>query len=100
MKDVFEIEKGDKESLLSEIDSLKKPENGLGAKTVFTALAALIIALAITIPKIYLSSSIYYLSLETDSLYSSYKSLKEENKYLEQKLEFMRYKNSVLNSLD
>jgi hypothetical protein len=95
----FEFE-DDKESLLNEIASLENKENGLGMKTVFMALAALVVSLAITMPKIYLSSSIYYLSLETDSLYSSYKSLKEENRYLEQKLEFMRYKNSVLSALD
>jgi hypothetical protein len=90
----------DKHRLLDEIDSLNSGEGGLGLKSVATALAALMLAAGITIPKVYLSSSIYYTSLETDSLYSSYKSLKEENKYLEQKLEFMRYKNSVLLSLD
>lgn len=100
MNNEFNTHQDDKESLLDEIDSLKSSENGLGLKTVFTALAALVVALTIAMPKIYLSASIYYLSLETDSLYSSYKALREENRYLEQKLEFMRYKNSVLNSLD
>jgi hypothetical protein len=90
----------DKQQLLDEIDTLNKEGEGLGVKSVITALAALMLAVGITIPKIYLSSSIYYLSLETDSLYSSYKSLKEENRYLEQKLELMRYKNSILRSLD
>jgi len=89
-----------KQELLDEIESLHNASGGLGLKTVLTALAALFLAIGITVPKVYLSSSIYYASLETDSLYSSYKSLKEENRYLEQKLEFMRYKNSVLLSLD
>ncbi len=90
----------DKHELLDELDEVNLSQNGLGAKTILTALVALALAVGLTVPKIYLSSSIYYTSLETDSLYSSYKSLKEENKYLEQKLEFMRYKNSVLLSLD
>lgn len=90
----------DKHTLLDEIDALNNSEEGLGFKSVATALTTLILVVGIAAPKIYLSSSIYYVSLETDSLYSSYKSLKEENKYLEQKLEFMRYKNSVLLSLD
>lgn len=85
---------------MDELDEVNLSQNGLGAKTILTALVALALAVGLTVPKIYLSSSIYYTSLETDSLYSSYKSLKEENKYLEQKLEFMRYKNSVLLSLD
>lgn len=99
MVETTEIEH-DKEQLLDEIDALNSGEGGLGLKTVITALAALFLAIGITVPKIYLSSSIYYTSLETDSLYSNYKSLREENRYLEQKLEFMRYKNSVLLSLD
>lgn len=90
----------DKQQLLNEIDELNARENGLGGKAIFTALGALVLTVGLAAPKIYLSSNIYYASLETDSLYSSYKSLKEENKYLEQKLEFMRYKNSVLLSLD
>ena len=90
----------DKDELLDEIGSINQPENGLGAKTVFKALAALFIAVLITAPKIYLSSSIYYLSLETDSLYSSYKSLKEENRYLTQKLESAKYKNTILSTLN
>ncbi len=94
------IDNHDKQELLEELDAVNMGQNGLGAKTILTALIALALAVALTAPKIYLSSNIYYTSLETDSLYSSYKSLKEENKYLEQKLEFMRYKNSVLLSLD
>ncbi|MCI4400178.1 MAG: hypothetical protein JHC37_06400 [Campylobacteraceae bacterium] len=90
----------DKQELLDELATINGKEEGLGLRTVLTALATLVLAVGITMPKIYLSSSIYYLSLETDSLYSSYKSLKEENRYLEQKLEFMRYKNSVLRTLD
>jgi len=90
----------DKDELLDEIGSINQPENGLGAKTVFKALAALFFAVLITAPKIYLSSSIYYMSLETDSLYSSYKSLKEENRYLTQKLESAKYKNTVLSTLN
>lgn len=90
----------DKHELLDELDEINLSQNGLGTKAIMTALAALALSVGLTTPKIYLSSSIYYTSLETDSLYSSYKSLKEENKYLEQKLEFMRYKNSVLLSID
>ena len=90
----------DKDELLDEISSINQPEIGLGAKTVFKALGALFIAVLITAPKIYLSSSIYYLSLETDSLYSSYKSLKEENRYLTQKLESAKYKNTILSTLN
>lgn len=94
------ITEQDKDQLLAELDSLQNDKEGIGLKSVVTALAALALAVGITIPKVYLSSSIYYLSLETDSLYSSYKSLKEENRYLEQKLELMKYKNYVLRSLD
>ena len=87
--------------LLDELDGLnEKKEDGLSAKHIKYALFFLIIAVAVAVPKIYLSSTIYYLSLETDTLYSGYKSLKEENGKLEQKLEYMRYKGSILSTLD
>lgn len=87
--------------LLDEIDGLnQKKEEGLTAKQIKYALFFLIISVAVAAPKIYLSSTIYYLSLETDTLYSGYKSLKEENGKLEQKLEYMRYKGSILSNID
>jgi hypothetical protein len=50
-------------------------------------------------PKIYLQNNIYYISKNINKLYSQYISLKEENKFLEQQLEKMKYKNQIMDSL-
>lgn len=90
----------DKYELLEDVDEGNKQENGLGIGVILTSIGLLILALSLAAPKIYISSNIYYMSLETDSLLASYKSLQEENRYLSQRLENMRYKNSILTSIE
>ena len=50
-------------------------------------------------PKIYLRNNIYYISKDINKLHSHYVSLKEENKFLQQQLEKMKYKNQIMDSL-
>lgn len=59
----------------------------------------LIIALVLFIPKIYFTNNIYYVSKDINKLYAHYISLKEENKFLAQQLEDMKFKNQVEDSL-
>lgn len=57
------------------------------------------IALVLFIPKIYLTNNIYYVSKDINKLYAHYTSLKEENKFLAQQLEDMKFKNQIEDSL-
>lgn len=59
----------------------------------------LIFALAIYLPKIYLRNNIYYISKDINKLYAHYISLQEENKFLAQQLEDMKFKNQIIDSL-
>ncbi len=63
---------------------------------VFTLLA---IVLILFTPKIYLRNNIYYVSKDINDLYSHYISLKEENRFLGQQLEDMKFKNQIMDSL-
>ena len=56
-------------------------------------------ALFLFFPKIYLRSNIYYISKDINKLYAHYISLQEENTFLAQQLEDMKFKNQVLDSL-
>lgn len=67
--------------------------------SIFIALGMLIIALFLFIPKIYLTNNIYYVSKDINKLYAHYISLKEENKFLAQQLEDMKFKNQIEDSL-
>lgn len=59
----------------------------------------LISALILYFPKIYLQNNIYYVSKDINKLYAHYISLKEENKFLAQQLEDMKFKNQIEDSL-
>lgn len=59
----------------------------------------LLTALVLFVPKIYLINNIYYTSKDINKLYAHYTSLKEENKFLAQQLEDMKFKNQIEDSL-
>jgi len=63
------------------------------------AFSLLAIALLLYIPKIYLTNNIYYVSKDVNKLYAHYISLKEENRFLAQQLEDMKFKNQIVDSL-
>ncbi len=62
-------------------------------------LFALMLAIVLFIPKIYLRNNIYYMSKDINKLYAHYISLQEENRFLEQQLEDMKFKNQIIDSL-
>lgn len=94
-----DLEREGIDEILDGVDRLHHVEQGLGFKTVIMGVVALVTIVAIFFPKIYINSNIYYLSLEIGALYSNAKSLGEERRFLEQKLEAIKYKQDVLNSL-
>ncbi len=72
----------------------------LNAKnSLIIVLGTLIIALLLFIPKIYFTHNIYYVSKDINKLYAHYISLKEENKFLAQQLEDMKFKNQIEDTL-
>ncbi len=63
------------------------------------AFVMLILILILYVPKIYLRNNIYYVSKDVNRLYAHYISLKEENRFLEQQLEDMKFKNQIVDSI-
>jgi len=62
-------------------------------------LTLLVVALVLFTPKIFLRNNIYYVSKDINKLYAHYISLKEENRFLGQQLEDMKFKNQIMDSL-
>ena len=87
--------KNDKQELLEQYDK----EKNLDFKFLLLVYLSLTIALCIILPKIYIKNQIYYISRDIHKLYSEDSILKEENIYLKQKLESIRFKNQVLDSV-
>lgn len=72
----------------------------LNAKnSILIVFSILLIALILFVPKLYIMNNIYYKSKDINKLYAHYISLKEENKFLAQQLEDMKFKNQVEDSL-
>lgn len=72
----------------------------LNAKnSLLIVLSILVISLVLFVPKIYLANNIYYVSKDINKLYANYVSLKEENRFLQQQLEDMKFKNQIIDSL-
>ncbi len=59
----------------------------------------MVIILSLYLPKIYLRNNIYYVSRDINVLHDNYISLKEENRFLQQQLEDMKFKNQIMDSL-
>ena len=69
------------------------------SKVIYVVIILFIIELLLFVPKIWLRANIYYISKDINRYYSKYVSLKEENRYLKQQLEKMKFKNTISNPL-
>ncbi|MFA7090492.1 MAG: hypothetical protein WC149_01425 [Arcobacteraceae bacterium] len=64
-----------------------------------TVFGLMLLILTLYLPKIYLRNNIYYVSRDINKLHDNYISLKEENRFLAQQLEDMKFKNQIMDSL-
>jgi len=87
--------KNDKQELLEQYDE----ETNLDFKFLLLIYLSLAVAFSIILPKIYIKNQIYYISRNIHKLHSENSILEEENIYLKQKLESIRFKNQVLDSV-
>jgi cell division protein FtsB len=93
-------ESSEKEILLDEYDeALRKPKN-ISVKSLLLVYTLILLALALILPKIYISNQIYYISKNINTKYHTYTALKEENEHLKRELELMRYQVEVIDELE
>jgi len=92
-------QRNDKADLLEEYDEEQNKEKNLDFKFLLLIYLSLAVAFSIILPKVYIKNQIYYISRDINKLYSNYSILQEENIYLKQKLESIRFKNQVLDSV-
>ncbi len=62
-------------------------------------IVSVLIVLLLLLPKIYLRNSIYYQSRAIDRLETQYSALLEENQLLSRKVEALKVKNQILDTL-
>ena len=92
----------EKELILHEVkeyQELQSVENKMGWRFLLMTLLILAIAWLLLFPKIYLQSQVYYKSRDIAILTGEYNVLKEENRILKTKVESIRFKNQVLDTM-
>ena len=89
----------EKDLILNEVKEHQCQENRMGWRFLLMTLLILAIAWLLLFPKIYLQSQIYYKSRDIAVLTGEHNVLKEENRILKTKVESIRFKNQVLDTM-
>ena len=92
----------EKDFLLQEVEEhhkLQTQERNMGWRFLLVTLLILAIFWLLLFPKIYLQSQVYYKSRDIALLSGEYHMLKEENRILKTKVESIRFKNQVLDTM-
>jgi len=93
------VKKIEKKELLESLEEVQGSYKNLDFKFLITVLLSMFIVFMLTFPKIYIRNHIYYTSRDINKLLDEYETLKEENRILNQKLEYMKFKNQVLDTM-
>ncbi len=92
----------EKDQILNEVKehhAHQNTENKMGWRFLLMTLLVLAIGWLLLFPKIYLQSQVYYKSRDIALLTGEYNALKEENRILKTKVESIRFKNQVLDTM-
>ena len=92
----------EKDLILQEVEehhAIQSTENKMGWRFLLTTLLVLAIFWLLFFPKIYLQSQVYYKSRDIAVLSGEYNMLKEENRILKTKVESIRFKNQVIDTM-
>lgn len=89
-----------KNALLQGHSKATQDEKNLGKNQLLFATLCIVFAVVVFVPKIYITSNIYYLSRDIAALRTQESVLSEENKELNKKLENMRFQNQILDYLE
>ena len=93
------MDKKTKEDLLEIIEEFDAEERDLGIGILLAVFGSLILILTLLVPKIYLRDNIYYKSRDLATLEYQHTALMQENIALKQKLQELKFKNQVLDTL-
>ncbi len=89
----------DKNELLDQYDAEQKMERNLDFRYLMLVYIAIFVAFLLILPRIYIKNQIYYISRDINKLYGEHSILSEENRVLKQKLENIRFKNQILDTI-
>jgi len=89
----------EKEQLLKEYEKFEFSERNLSFSFLLVTYLLIALALLLFLPKIYIKNKIYYTSRDINKLYREYSTQKEENEYLKRKIEYLKFKSDVTDTI-
>jgi len=92
------VSNNDKQELIEALDT-SQHDPVAEWEFLFIVIISIMIVLMLTLPKIYLRNTIYYQSRAIDRLETQYEAFCEENKLLSRKVEELKVKNQILDTL-
>ena len=88
-----------KNEMLDELSSVIKPKKNLDVRYLLQLLLIMALVFVFVFPKMYLQHEIYYKSREIAKLQREYDALKEENEIINSKVEAIKFKNQILDTI-
>lgn len=89
----------DKHDILDETQSIITPDEGMDLIFLRNVFVGIFLVLMIVFPKIFINSQIYFKSREISTLSHEHDALMEENRLIRTKVETLKYKNQVMDTL-
>jgi len=89
----------DKHDILEETQQIISPDDSMDFRFLIRVGLGIAFVLMLVFPKIFINTQIYFKSREISTLSHEHDALKEENRLIKAKVETMKYKNQVLDTL-
>lgn len=89
----------DKHIILDETEEIINPDDGMNLVFLRNVFVALFLILMAVFPKIFINSQIYFKSREISTLSHEHDALEEENRLIRTKVETLKYKHQVSDTL-
>ncbi|MBD3809011.1 MAG: hypothetical protein IE884_00580 [Sulfuricurvum sp.] len=89
----------DKHDILEETHAIINPDEGMGPVFLRNVFLGMFLVLVLVFPKIFINTQIYFKSREISTLSHEHDALKEENRLIKAKVEALKYKHQVLDTL-
>lgn len=89
----------DKHDILEETREIITPDESMGPLFLRNVFVGVFLVLMVVFPKIFINTQIYFKSREISTLTHEHDALKEENRLIRAKVETMKYKNEILDTL-
>lgn len=89
----------DKHEILEETQAIINPDIGMGPLFLRNVFVGIFLVLIVVFPKIFINTQIYFKSREISTLTHEHDALMEENRLIREKVEALRYKHKVLDTL-